>query len=207
MVATPKPAAHADDDYVPPSFPQAHLLWHIAKKGFQAGSFGGVAVSGAVALATRNRDPGAFLRGVGYGALAGTALSSWVPTAAGWAGLGAAKFTQITKVGGPGWAAAMVGGGGVGSVLGVLTHGHTGGGSPGPRVAGFQMEFAPDDGSEGANQGFLVPDWFFERTGIELKAQWQAARQRREEAAQLMTRAMRERQQQQQGPLRKAVLA
>ncbi|PNW87730.1 hypothetical protein CHLRE_02g143567v5 [Chlamydomonas reinhardtii] len=152
MVATPKPAAHADDDYVPPSFPQAHLLWHIAKKGFQAGSFGGVAVSGAVALATRNRDPGAFLRGVGYGALAGTALST---------GLGAAKFTQITKEGfhdrvyrlhynasqqrtdafswaggllglvaaglllpegGPGWAAAMVGGGGVGSVLGVLTH-------------------------------------------------------------------------------------
>eukprot|EP00198_Chlamydomonas_reinhardtii_P012914 XP_001702251.1 predicted protein [Chlamydomonas reinhardtii] len=75
------------------------------------------------------------------------------------------------------------------------------------------MEFAPDDGSQGANQGHFwcnfharslhchpwqVPDWFFERTGVELKAQWQAARRRREEAAQLMRRAMRERQQQQQ---------
>eukprot|EP00198_Chlamydomonas_reinhardtii_P012917 XP_001702254.1 predicted protein [Chlamydomonas reinhardtii] len=34
----------------------AHLLWHIAKKGFQAGSFGGVAVSGAVALAERGAE-------------------------------------------------------------------------------------------------------------------------------------------------------
>lgn len=38
-----------------------------------------------------------------------------------------------------------------------------------------------------------VPDWFFERTGVEVKAQWLAALRRREEQSQLMTRAMRER--------------
>ncbi|KAG2432655.1 hypothetical protein HYH02_006643 [Chlamydomonas schloesseri] len=154
MVESPaKPAAKANsDDFVPPSYPEAHLLWHIAKKGFQAGSLGGVAVSAAYALATRNRDPGAFLRRVGYGAMAGTALSS---------SLAAVKFTQIDKdgfhdrvyrlhyntsqqrtdsfawaggllglvaavvllpEGGPGWAVAMVGGSGVGSALGVLAH-------------------------------------------------------------------------------------
>ncbi len=38
-----------------------------------------------------------------------------------------------------------------------------------------------------------VPDWFFERTGVEVKAQWLAALRRREEQSQFVTRAMRER--------------
>ncbi|KAG2422221.1 hypothetical protein HXX76_016201 [Chlamydomonas incerta] len=150
MVATPKPAD--DSEFVPPSFPAAHLLWHIAKKGFQAGAIGGVAVSGAVALATRNTDPGAFLRGVGYGALAGAAASTTLGVAKfsqidkdgfhdrvyrlhyntsqqrtdafAWAGglLGLAAAGLLLPEGGPGWAAAMVGGGGLGAALGVAAH-------------------------------------------------------------------------------------
>ncbi|GIL88896.1 hypothetical protein Vretimale_16880 [Volvox reticuliferus] len=80
-----------NDEYVAPTSPAGYLMWHIVKKGFQAGGVVGVAaVVPAMFLFKKVREPTALLRAMGYSAVAVTAAS---------ATLGAVKFTKIDQAG------------------------------------------------------------------------------------------------------------
>ncbi|KXZ44118.1 hypothetical protein GPECTOR_73g639 [Gonium pectorale] len=84
-------AAKADDEYVSPSSPAGYLMWHIIKKGWQAGSVVGVAaVLPTMYLIRKVRDPTALLRALGYSAAIGTAATGT---------LGVLKCTQIDQEG------------------------------------------------------------------------------------------------------------
>ncbi|GLC47044.1 hypothetical protein PLESTB_001438700 [Pleodorina starrii] len=79
------------DEYVAPSSPAGYLMWHILKKGFQAGGVIGVAaVVPALYLVKKVRDPVALLRAMGYSAITVTAASG---------SLAAFKFPKIDQAG------------------------------------------------------------------------------------------------------------
>ncbi|EFJ46457.1 hypothetical protein VOLCADRAFT_93294 [Volvox carteri f. nagariensis] len=80
-----------NDEYVAPSSPAAYLMWHILKKGFQAGGVVGVAaVIPALFILKKVREPVSLLHAMGYSTLTVTAAS---------ATLGAVKFTKIDQAG------------------------------------------------------------------------------------------------------------
>lgn len=69
-------SASKDDKYVAASSPAAYLMWHILKKGFQAGGVLGVgAVVPTLFLYKKIRSPAPLLRAVGYCATTLTAGS------------------------------------------------------------------------------------------------------------------------------------
>ncbi|GFR51058.1 hypothetical protein Agub_g13380 [Astrephomene gubernaculifera] len=88
---TPTPTCKASDEYVAPASPAAYVMWHIVKKGFQAGSVIGVAaVLPAMVLWKKVRDPTALMRALGTSAVTGAAATG---------ALGALKFTTIDQAG------------------------------------------------------------------------------------------------------------